>query len=501
MNHYNNQQDISVQDILEHALDGIITLNEKGEVLSINSSALAILNISDKEVMGIKLQELLELSWDDALKEIDTSGSFKKEISNSQAESQLICLLVLSKVKAEDRILYTGVLHDVTHLRALEKQLFESEKRLNSIIENAVDGIITINERGIVDMVNPSAAKMFGYRPEEVVGQNIKMLMPPPDKHAHDKYIANYIKTGHKKIIGIGREVTGLKKNGETFPFRLSVSEINLSGKKAFAGIIHDITEQKNAEEQLRRYADELMRSNRDLEDFAYVSSHDLQEPLRKIQAFGDRLFQMEKNNLGTKSKDYLERMLSASSRMQKLINDLLTYSRVTTKTQPFKLIDLNAVAEHILTDLEVSIENTGAHIEVSKLPVIEADELQMQQLFLNLVSNSLKFIHQDRPPKIKIWSEVIRKSKHLTNTTGNEFVKLYFQDNGIGFDAKYTDRIFNIFQRLEGQQYGGSGIGLAICKKIAGRHGGSIEAHSEPGEGAVFSVILSTKQTKKKTL
>lgn len=372
-----------------------------------------------------------------------------------------------------------------------------SENKINAIIQSAVDGVITINERGVMEMVNPAASRLFGYHPSELLGKSVNMLMPEPEKSSHDTYMQNYYHTGAGRIIGIGREVTGLRKDGTTFPFHLSISEVRLTDKRVFTGFIHDISDQKMAEEKLRRYAAELERSNHELQDFAYVSSHDLQEPLRKIQAFGDRLKAKETDHLSEQGKDYIDRMLNAAFRMQKLINDLLSFSRVTTKALPFTKVDLNLLLPEVLSDLEVIIDKTGARIEFETLPAIEAEAIQMRQLFQNLISNAIKFRKEDEKPVIKITSKLIQRKAHLTSTPSDELLEIYVKDNGIGFDEQYLDRIFNVFQRLEGQKYEGSGIGLAICRKIAIRHGGNITARSQPGKGSVFIVTLAVKQPK----
>ncbi|MEM7515250.1 MAG: PAS domain S-box protein, partial [Bacteroidota bacterium] len=217
----------------------------------------------------------------------------------------------------------TAIIQDLSDLQSSKVRYSESENKLNAIIKTAVDGIISIDTKGIVQLVNPAAARLFGYAPEEVNGKNVKMLMPEPDQSRHDGYLNNYLEGGPPKIIGIGREVSGMKKDGTVFPFRLSISEVQLGTGKVFTGIVHDLTAEKLAEEKLRRYAAELERSNRELEDFAYISSHDLQEPLRKIQAFGTRLRAKEGSSLTEKGLDYLNRMLNASERLQNLINDL----------------------------------------------------------------------------------------------------------------------------------------------------------------------------------
>jgi two-component system sensor kinase FixL len=375
----------------------------------------------------------------------------------------------------------------------------ESASRLKAIFESAIDGIITIDERGMIESMNPSAARLFGFQPEEVTGQSINILMPDPDKSRHDSYIHNYRTTGAGKIIGIGREVTGLRKDGTVFPFHLSISEVQLPDRRIFTGFIHDISELKMSEEKLRRYAAELERSNRELQDFAYVSSHDLQEPLRKIQAFGDRLKSKEGEKLSDQGKDYLDRMLNAAFRMQNLINDLLAFSRITTKAQPFSKVDLNRIVREVLLDLEVATEQAGARIEVEKLPHIEGEPVQLRQLFQNLIANAIKFRKSDEAPLIRVYARHVQRKAHLTATPGDEVVEIHVEDNGIGFDEKYLDRIFNVFQRLEGQKYTGSGIGLAICRKIAVRHGGEITARSKPGKGAEFIVTLALQQPREK--
>jgi two-component system sensor kinase FixL len=257
-----------------------------------------------------------------------------------------------------------------------------------------------------------------------------------------------------------------------------------------------DITDRKIVENQLRNFTARLEQSNRELEDFAYVASHDLQEPLRKVQAFGDRLNKKYADALGDEGRDYVRRMRDAADRMQILINDLLTFSRVATKTQPFVPIDLNVVADEVVADLEIKIEETGATIEISRLPTIEADALQMRQLLQNLIGNALKFKRENVAPLVRIYAFEDADEIHKTQTFVPQ-VKFAVEDNGIGFDEKYLDRIFTVFQRLHGRtEYEGSGVGLAVCRKITERHGGSITARSADGAGATFVISLPVKQT-----
>ena len=233
-----------------------------------------------------------------------------------------------------------------------------------------------------------------------------------------------------------------------------------------------------------------LRRSNTELEQFASVASHDLQEPLRKIQAFGDRLKAKYGHVLDDRGRDYLERMQNGAGRMRTLITDLLTLSRVTTRVQPFVPVDLVEVARGVVSDLETRIEQTGGRVEVGDLPTIDADATQMRQLLQNLIDNGLKFHRPDVPPVVKI------SAKRLDGPGGGELCQMYAEDNGIGFDEKHLDRVFAPFQRLHGgSEYEGTGMGLAICRKIVERHGGSITGKSSPGQGATFIVTLPRKQ------
>ena len=247
----------------------------------------------------------------------------------------------------------------------------------------------------------------------------------------------------------------------------------------------------KQAEEALRKYADELKRSNEELEQFASIASHDLQEPLRKIQAFGDRLLSKYGTALDERGRDYLTRMQGAASRLQGLIGDLLTLSRVTSKGRPFVETDLADVVREVLGDLEMQIERSGGQVEMSDLPTVEADPMQMRQLLQNLISNALKFRREDRPPSVRVYGRVSHDG--VAHKVKSPAYQIHVEDNGIGFDEKYLDRIFKPFQRLHGRNaYEGTGIGLAICNKIVERHGGALTATSTPGTGTTFTITLS---------
>jgi PAS domain S-box-containing protein len=252
----------------------------------------------------------------------------------------------------------------------------------------------------------------------------------------------------------------------------------------------------RRSEAELKKFAAKLEASNRELQDFASVASHDLQEPLRKIQAFGDRLKTKHGEALGDGGRDYLERMQNAAGRMQTLINDLLTFSRVTTKAHPFVKVDLAEVVAGVVSDLEARVERSGGRVETGEMLTLDADPLQMQQLLQNLIGNALKFHKPDEPPLVKVWCERAAAGGVNEEPARGDLCRIHVADNGIGFDEKYLDRIFTVFQRLHGRhQYEGTGVGLAVVRRIAERHGGSITAASEPGRGSTFIVTLPMRQ------
>jgi signal transduction histidine kinase len=253
------------------------------------------------------------------------------------------------------------------------------------------------------------------------------------------------------------------------------------SGPEEVVAILRNVTPQWAIEKKLEAYSRELERSNRELQDFAHVASHDLQEPLRKIQAFGDRLKARYADALDEPGRDYLDRMHGAAARMQRLIRDLLAFARVGTRSRSFVRVDLATVAAEVVLDLQVQIERTGGTVTVGSLPSLDADPVQMRQLLQNLIGNALKFHRAEHPPVVRLSAEAC-----------GEMVELRIEDEGIGFDEQYLDRIFSPFERLHGRnEYDGTGMGLAICRKIAHLHGGELTAAATPSGGATFVVTL----------
>lgn len=362
------------------------------------------------------------------------------------------------------------------HVQARTEALQSLQRRYEMILNSAGEGICGLDAEGKATFVNPTVAKLTGWPIDELVG-----------KPEHEIFVTN-----GKTAEGLSADERVLyRKDGTPFPVEFVKTPINESGRVVGSVVVFkDITERKQVQDSLSRKAAELARSNEELEQFAFVASHDLQEPLRKIQAFGDRLKVKCEPIQAPDIQDYLDRMQSAAARMRTLINDLLAFSRVIRSSEPFVQVDLGVVTTEVLGDLEVRIEKTGAKVDIGKLPTIDADPLQIRQLMLNLLSNALKFQPPGATPVIEISSSI------TTPISREPQCEIRVQDNGIGFDEKYMDKIFAVFQRLHGRtEYEGTGVGLAVCRRIVDRHHGTISAKSEPGKGATFIVTLPLKQ------
>jgi PAS domain S-box-containing protein len=290
-----------------------------------------------------------------------------------------------------------------------------------------------------------------------------------------------------KKNIKVVRVLAKIVNNDAGIPVKM-------------VGSVKDITTQRKIEQDLKRKVEELNRSNKELEEFAYVASHDLQEPLRKISTFSDRLSEKYTDVLTGEGLMYLERMMASAENMRNLINNLLEFSRVTRDVQPFTEVDLGTLLKQVCNELELVIEETGTAIENDKLPIINGSVSQLDQLFTNIISNAIKFRKTGEKPFVRITSEPVLQEEALQYHLNHDvdYCKITFRDNGIGFENEYAVRIFQIFQRLNGKsEYPGSGIGLAICKRIVEHHNGIIWAESEEGKGAAFIVILPLAHAK----
>lgn len=404
--------------------------------------------------------------------------------------------------RCDDLGLVYAAARDVTDFVAAVHRAERSEGLYRAVLETAVDPVILIDKSGTIIEVNESTEVLFGYRNEVMVGSNVSMLMPDPDRSAHDGYLQRYLDTGEARIIGIGRDVIALRSDGTSFPIRLSVSEVRGHDEPLFTGIIHDLTQQKAAEAALRRVNEELeqrvrertdelesslrelARSNRDLEQFAYIASHDLQAPLRNVrqglELLDDHLTTTVGAGFDDEANELRRLVVGAVRKMEDLISGLLSYSRVQrtgeTATQE---ISLDELLDGLLSQLRTDLDYARVSVEVGPMPTVSGDVTQLSQLMQNLLQNAIKYRSSEAEPTIGISSALV-DGEHVISVS----------DNGIGVDEAKHDRIFELFRRGH-PGYDGVGLGLAICQRIVERHGGRIWVESRPGEGATFSFTL----------
>lgn len=346
----------------------------------------------------------------------------------------------------------------------IEHRIEESQKRLSAILDNTLDGIITIDGLGTIETFNKACEDIFGYNASEVIGHNVKILMPSPDREAHDNYLRNYQRSREAKIIGIGREVHGRRKDGSIFPLDLSVAEVCVDGRTIYSGILRDITTRKQAEE-------EILRSNIELERFAYIAAHDMQEPLRMVVSFGELLQQNHSDKLDGEANEYLNFCIKGTRQMQDIVNDLLEYAKAGDDEETDLEIDMNETLALTLKNLEDIIRSKGAIIEADNLPIITGHPIRMMRVLQNLIGNALKYQPADQTPIIKIKASASHQKR--SNKDGWLF---RVSDNGIGIAPAYRTKVFEPFKRLHNHtKYNGTGIGLAICKRILGQMGGAI--------------------------
>jgi PAS domain S-box-containing protein len=374
--------------------------------------------------------------------------------------------------------MFQQIRREVRQRKLTQQLLLDRERNLQGILAAAVDGIIVIDSHGIVQSMNHSAERMFGYSANEVVGRNISMLMPEPYHSEHDSYLEHYLKTGEKKIIGLGREVAGRRKDGGVFPMDLAVGETRAGQERRFIGTVRDITRRKETElAQIKLMAD-LSAANDELRSFSYVVSHDLKAPLRGIGSLADWLKTDYGDKLGDEGNRQIELLIGRVRRMDRLIDGILEYSRAGRPTEQLAAVDTGEALAAAIALIDVP-PNIKVNIE-TPLPRVRAEFTRIQQVFQNLISNAVK--HANVPDgEIRIGCTNESDSWHF-----------YVRDNGPGIDARNFERIFQLFQTLVPKDTSEStGVGLAIVKKVVELYGGKVWVESEKGKGASFEFLL----------
>jgi signal transduction histidine kinase len=389
-----------------------------------------------------------------------------------------------------------GIRSDITEMKHREfdllrisQQLHAKNRHFDAALNNMIQGLCMFDKEQRLIVCNRRYLDMYGFSPD-VVKPGILLR----DIMKYSVSLGNYTEEEGQRALAERPDPNRLNKRTTIKQHLRDGRVIAVMNEPLSEGgsiaTYQDITELETSERRMREYTLKLERSNSELQEFAYVASHDLQEPLRKIEAFGDRLNRRYAELLPDEGKMFIDRMQDAAGRMRRLINDLLSYSRVSSKNRPLIPVDLGKVLDEVLSDLQVRLDETEGQIVADKLATIDADPTLMRQLLQNLLANALKFRKADTKPIIKVTT--VPGEPVSIGTRIVPSIVLTIADNGIGFDNAYKDQIFKIFQRLHGRlEYEGTGVGLATCRKIVERHLGTIDANGVPGEGATFTIVL----------
>jgi PAS domain S-box-containing protein len=376
----------------------------------------------------------------------------------------------------------------------------ESAERLRAILDTAVEGIITIDEHGLIESANRAAETIFGFPAAEMIGRNVSMLMPSPFREKHDTYIDNYLSSGKAKIIGIGREVVGLRKDGTVFPMDLAVSEVILPGRRLFTGFVRDISQRKQQELALASLTRAFEEKNRELESIVYVASHDLRSPLVNIQGFSNELkiacdrlqrliddagiAQPAKKHILDHIRDEVTEPLAfiqaSAVKIDRLLSGLLKLSRLGRAALKIERLDMNRLVRHVVDSLQYQIHESGGTIEVGSLPPCRGDEVQVNQVFSNLIDNAVKYREPNRTLRVVV-----------TGGIRGDDVIYEVRDNGQGIAPAHQGKAFELFHRLHPDRGTGEGLGLTIAQRIIQRLGGRIRVESAPDQGCSFFVAL----------
>lgn len=471
--------------LLESAADAMLITDSTGRIVLTNTPAEALFGYPRAELLDLSVESLIPPRFraTHVTQRQDYTAHPGNRVMGSGVElyglrkggSEFAADVSLSPLEGG---FVLATVHDITRRKRAEEALAEQSARLAAIVETAVDAIITIDERGTIDSFNPAAERLFGYARDEVLGKNISQLMPSPYREAHDGYLEHYLATGEKRIIGLGREVVAQCKDGTTFPIELSVSEMRVGSRRMFTGLVHDITQRKQAEERQALLIRELESANEELKNFAYVVSHDLKAPLRAIGSLADWISTDQSEKLDAEGKEHLRLLIQRTRRMDSLIDGILQYSRVGRVREAVVEVDVNEIVQEALAMLAPP---PHIHVEVAPdLPTVRAERTRILQVFQNLLSNAIKYL--DKPEGL------IR-----VGCVGyDQEWEFSISDNGPGIETRHFKRIFQLFQTLAPKdRVESTGVGLSLVKKIVEMYGGRVWIESQPGAGSTFFFTL----------
>lgn len=468
---------MNLEDVFDAAPDAVVVADADGNLLKVNSHAAVLFGYEAAELIGQPVEVLLPERFRDnhyryradymKAPSLRPMGAGQNLTARRKDGTEVPVDIMLSPLKGDSPLVLVTV-RDARERQRKEYELRTSEAMFKALFDQAPDAIVAVNERGQIARTNRQVEAFLGYTEAELRGQPIEVLVPERFRDKHVGQRAGYTACPMSRPMGAGLDLCARRKDGSEVPVDIMLSPVQIPGSKLVISVVRDITERKKS-------ADQLKRSNEELERFAYVASHDLQEPLRAVTSSCNMIEKRLGEKVDEDTKEFIWYAVDGAKRMQELIRDLLNYSRVG-RGDKFSDVDLGMVMERVANNLKPQIDDCGALIEALHLPTVKGDFGQLVQLFQNLVSNAMKFKGADKP-HVRISAERDRSAW-----------KIAVADNGIGIPETYRDKIFVLFQRLHRRdQYPGTGIGLAICKKIVEHHGGQIWVESQVGQGATF--------------
>ena len=498
------------KDLFDNALDLIHVLEPDGTILYVNKAWQKNLGYSEAEITGKRIDEFVNPS------DLGRFREYRTGILTQKPEAEQIIIGLVARSGAvlfaegvvtakfvDGKPVYTrGIFRNVTQrlrneaeLAALHEQIKEREANLRQLFYYAPDAIVVIDPHSLIAYWNPKAEQIFGWSQEEVLGKPLTdFIIPPQYREAHNAGMKRYLANGETRVMNKTIEITALNKAGREFYVSLTISSTWHNGQQSFIAFIRDIDEQRRNARELEKKKEQLEASNEQLEQFAHVISHDLKEPVRKIVMFADLLRSEVGARASERARMLIAKIETAAGRLFNMVEGVLRNSSVRGEELVVEKVDLNGIIRDVETDLEVIIERKRAQIKYTPLPVVEGSALLLYQLFYNLINNSLKFSKPDVDPLIEINAELTSADTmlHADADPGTTYYRITVRDNGTGFPQEFAEKIFHTFSRFHSKEkYEGTGMGLALCKSIAERHHGFMEAFGVMDKGATFHVYL----------
>jgi len=483
--------------LLEAAPDAMVVVNQSGEIVLLNVQAEKQFGYRRDELVGQKVKNIIPEGFAERLIADGTRSAAEAlaqqigtgiELSGRRKDgSEFPIEIMLSPLESAEGILVTAAIRNISTRKDAEEHLAQMEGRYRGLLEAAPDAMVVVNQSGEIVLLNVQAEKQFGYRRDELVGQRVKNIIP---EGFAERLIADGTRSAAEALaqqIGTGIELSGRRKNGSEFPIEIMLSPLENAEGILVTAAIRNISVRKDADLQLVQKVEELNRSNEELQQFSYVASHDLQEPLRMVASYTQLLASRYKGKLDADAEEFIDFAVDGCNRMQRLIQDLLAYSRSGTDGKALQKRSSEDALNNALKNLSGTLAESGAVVTHDALPVITTDDTQLEHVFQNLVGNAIKYRGTEVPTV-----HISAARKGLDEWTFS------VRDNGLGIEAQYFERIFILFQRLHGRtEFQGTGIGLAICKKIVEGLGGRIWVESQLGKGSTFYFALPQRDQK----